>query len=494
MARVLFVLPVPESYGAERPLLNFMQGNAGISLMAGLLKAHGHETEAFVAGHNHMAAGRRLLNLTIARFRPDVVGFSAMAPTFQASVHLARSLRRHHPGLYLVAGGPHVSLNPETTLDAGFDAACVGEGEHPLLELTEQLSRGQRPTSIANFWFRNGTETERNPPRPFLEDLDSLPPADYDVWQKWVDPEMLSLYVKAGMPTVSVLLSRGCPFRCTYCSNHALSRLASGPYVRVRSPDAIVADVRTASQLHPGVHDIYLEVETIGLNQEWALALFERLEAFNAERTSPLRFGCNLRVIPGLQPDALFAAMQTANVRFLNIGLESGSERLRTEVLHRHYSNDDMVRTVAAARRYGLRFTLYNLIGIPGETYEDFLETVRMNRILAPDEHMTSIFEPYPGTELHVVCEERGYLRTVRYDPLGRQRAQLDLPGFSRATIQRCSNWFDYYVFKGRMSNRQLLLRIGTRWFRSSRLLVTVSHWRPLARILRILKSRVRPA
>jgi radical SAM superfamily enzyme YgiQ (UPF0313 family) len=404
---------------------------------------------------------------------------------------LARWLRQHYPQLYLVAGGPHISLNPEATLNAGFDAACVGEGEYPVLELAELFSRGQRPTGIANLWFRKGSEIERNPTRPFLEDLDSLPPADYKIWDKWIDPEMLSLAVKAGTPTVSVLLGRGCPFGCTYCSNHALHKLAAGPYVRFRSPDAIIADLRTVSELHPGVCSVYLEVETIGLNPEWAMSLCTRLKAFNDERPLPLSFGCNLRVVPNFKPDALFAAMQAANVKYLNIGLESGSERVRTEILRRHYSNDDMLNTVAAARRYNLRVNLFNLIGIPGETYEDFLDTVKMNRLLAPDSHMTSIFEPYPGTELHEVCEKQGYLQTASYNPFGRERAQLDLPGFSRAKIQHCSNWFDYYVFKGRISNRQLFLRLGIRWFRSSRLLFTLLRWKPAVRFLRILKSRL---
>jgi hypothetical protein len=81
MARVLFALAIPQSYSAERPLLNFMQGNAGVSLMSGLLRAHGHETEVFVAGHNQLTAGKRLFDQTIARFKPDFVGFSAMAAT-----------------------------------------------------------------------------------------------------------------------------------------------------------------------------------------------------------------------------------------------------------------------------------------------------------------------------------------------------------------------------------------------------------------------------
>jgi anaerobic magnesium-protoporphyrin IX monomethyl ester cyclase len=244
------------------------------------------------------------------------------------------------------------------------------------------------------------------------------------------------------------------------------------------------------SRLHPGIRTVKLEVETITARLDWALALCDQLKAYNAGRPFPLAFGCNVRVTPHMRPDSLFASMRAANFTHLNIGLESGSERVREEILRRHYSNDDVLSTVTAARKHGLRVGFFNLIGIPGETYEDFLETVRMNRLCAPDEHATSIFEPYPGTELHRLCEEKGYLPGAHTDPQGRMRSQLDLPGFPKSRIQHCSDWFDYYVFKGRMSSFQLSLRLGARWFRSSRLLSALSRFRSVVRLLRFLQVR----
>ena len=494
MARVLFAFPVPSSHTPQMPLMNFMQGSLGISFISAYLRANGHETEAVVTGHNHPATSRRLLGEAVARFKPDLVGFSMTAPVFRDGVDVAKWLRQRYPDLYLIAGGPHVSLNPQATLEAGFDAACVGEGEQATLELVRQIGPGRRPRGIQNFWFRDGSAIEKNPPRPFVENLDSLPPADYRIWSKWVDPGMLALQGKGGVPTVSVLLGRGCPFSCTYCSNHALRKLASGTYVRVRSPESIVAEVQSVSELHPDVRTIYLEVETIAAKEDWAIALCGQLQALNAQRSVPLAFGCNLRVFPNLKPDAIFSAMKAANFTFLNIGLESGSERVRNEVLNRRYSNDDICSAVAAARRNGLRVYFYNLIGLPGETYGDFLETVRMNRLCAPDVHLTSIFEPYPGTELHRLCQEKGYLRTAPSNVKARSQAQLDFPGFSRAKIQHCYDWFDYYVMKGRIPARRLWLLLVSHWFHSSWLFKALSRFGPLVRSLHGIKSRLTKA
>jgi radical SAM superfamily enzyme YgiQ (UPF0313 family) len=142
--------------------------------------------------------------------------------------------------------------------------------------------------------------------------------------------------------------------------------------------------------------------------------------------------------------------MSKAHVSFIHIGLESGSERVRREILHRNYSNEDVIRTVTQARAQGLRVSLFNLIGIPGETVADFEMTVRMNRICRPDWHYTSIFYPYPGTRLHSLCENRGLLG----DRFGKGRVErvsaiIDLPEFPRRKIEKNYTWFDYSIYKG---------------------------------------------
>jgi radical SAM superfamily enzyme YgiQ (UPF0313 family) len=262
---------------------------------------------------------------------------------------------------------------------------------------------------------------------------------------EWTDEK--ALYDK--QTRFSVLLGRGCPFQCTYCSNHALSKLASGPYVRFRSPDNIAQEIRENHEKLPSVEEVYLEVETFGVRQKWAIELCSKLERLNATLPQPLRFGVNLRVTPHTDYEPLFKALKRSNFRFVNIGLESGSERIRSEVLKRNYSNEDIINAVQSARRFGLQVSFLNLIGVPGETISDFYETVKMNRICLPDWHGTSIFYPYPGTELHDLCKKQGLLQGGIETEVERTTAVLDLPGFSKKQIQRSYIWFDYYVYKG---------------------------------------------
>ena len=158
--------------------------------------------------------------------------------------------------------------------------------------------------------------------------------------------------------------------------------------------------------------------------------------------------------------ESLFAEFKKSNFSFINIGLESGSERVRREILKRNYSNQDIINAVRLARKYGLKVHFYNMLGIPGETLADFKETVRINRICQPDFHYTSIFYPYPGTVLYSLCEQQGLLKKDLDTEMERCKANLGLPGFTKRQIQKSYLWFDYYLYKGYKPTYKLLAKV----------------------------------
>ena len=179
-----------------------------------------------------------------------------------------------------------------------------------------------------------------------------------------------------------MLVGRGCPFRCTYCSNHILGKLAKGPYVRFRSPGNIMKEIEQITQ-NPHISNVYLEVETIGVKIEFALQLCQALSQFNEKRNIPIKFKINLAVThkPFQDTDlmnSLFTTFKQANIVGINIGLESGSERIRNEVLRRpRYSNEDIISFCTYAKEYDIRVTMFVMIGLPGESLADFRETFK---------------------------------------------------------------------------------------------------------------------
>ena len=265
-----------------------------------------------------------------------------------------------------------------------------------------------------------------------------------------------------------VLLGRGCPFECTYCCNHAFKNLTSGNYIRLRKIDSILSEIRDLVYSHPGKRNIYLEVETIGIDNDWVLELCVKLKDFNSTLNKPLSFGTNLRIVPRLNYRVLFKAFSESNFRYVNIGVESGSERIRRTILNRNYTNQQIIDVVRLAREFALGVNFYNLIGIPGETLSDFKETLNLNRICQPDNALTHIFYPYPGTRLHSLCEEQGLLNENIDTKMERCKSIFDLPGFSKKQIQKEFILFDYNVYKGYKPMFKIFIKILVTYIRSN--------------------------
>lgn len=440
--KIMFVYSADDIDSSSHSLKSRSKIQLGISYISSLLKANGLETRLLLLGSGKWDKQRELIKLHVKNFEPAVLCFTAVFSQYAFIEKAASFVKKNWPEKFCVIGGVHATLNPDIVIKGPFDALCVGEGEFPILELCKKLDAEQTPRGIPNMLFKlPGGEINRTEPRNFLEDLEILPFPDRDMWEPWIknDPN----------DELTLLVGRGCLYGCTYCSNHAIRRVAKGKYVRMRSPENIISEIESIHTAY-SQRKIYLEVEAIALDKKWVFDLCGKLAAFNDSIGNSISYGCNFRVSRQTLDEDLFAAFEMANVRKINIGLESGSERLRRDVLKRNYSNDDFLKTVAFARKYGMSVNVYNLIGIPGESLEDHMETVRMNHICQPDNLCTSIFFPYPGTELYKVCIDQGLISESIHTTKERRTAVLDLPGFSSAQIQRSYRLFSRRVYKGR--------------------------------------------
>ena len=245
--KILFVYSLAETQSARKPLITHEAINFGVSYIASLLKENGHEPDIVVLGSDRKSF--KIIDQHIKEFAPEIVGFSILATQHAFLSEVAGHVKDKFPGIYLIAGGPHVSMNPDQVISGPFDAICIGEGEYPTLELVQKLNQGKPITGIANLWIRTGNKVEKNTTRPFLEDLDALPFPDRGMWSRWIDEHIGARF--------SILLGRGCHFDCTYCSNHALGKVAEGHYVRFRSPDNILSELKDLHHKFPDKRDYF---------------------------------------------------------------------------------------------------------------------------------------------------------------------------------------------------------------------------------------------
>lgn len=352
----------------------------GITTLAGVLPGRGHEAAVVVEPLERDPLG------ALRKLRPDLLAFYATTTMVPWVLDFAARAKRSL-GVPVVVGGPHTTFAPDLALHPSVDFVCRGEGEGALLDLLEGLERRGDPSGIPNLALREEGGLRVNPLRPYVNPLDDLPDPDFSPYARY---RVIRDYYREAYP---ILAGRGCPYDCVFCFVPAYRALYSGQgkYIRWRAHDRIVGEMREARERY-GVRRFVFEDDTFILNPRW-------LRAFGAYYADHLAapFLCQTTAV-SLDEDTVevLRRMGCTGVRF---GLESGNEEMRMKVLRKEVSNEDIARAGRLLKRAGMNFQTFNILGLPGETLEQALETYRLNRRIGTSFAWTSILTSYPGTD-----------------------------------------------------------------------------------------------
>lgn len=370
----------------------------------------------------------------IAAVGPSLVAFSATTHQYPYVERCAHWIKQSSPELLTVVGGTHPTLVPEQVVKSpDWDAVCVGEGEYPLLDLVTALEAGRDFADTPNLWLHRGDQVIRNPLRPLLANLDELPFPDRELFRF---DELLA----ANDGWVDLMAGRGCPYGCSYCCNPGLRERFKGlgKYVRFRSVENVLSEIRFLASSYK-IKTLNFQDDVFTLDRDWVLQFCEQ---YAKEFVFP--FWINTRV-ERITDEGMVAALARAGCRGVRIGIESGNETLRAEILKRRMSNEEIRQAFVLAHKYGLDVYTCNMLGIPGETAEMIEETIALNRQLEPAGLQFSVFYPYPMTELYDVCVREGYL--PQEAPAGasfgscysyyERKSILQLPTLSTAELER---------------------------------------------------------
>jgi len=335
-----------------------------ISLSAFLKRAGFSDVEVM---HPEILGGwRERLEERLREFKPDVVGISAMTAQARSMRDIAALVKRIAPETLVLAGGPYATHYPENcAADPAIDAAVMHEGELTLLELIQLREGGLPFYGVKGIAFRSGKEIVRNPPREFIEDLDSLPLPDWaaldlEAYQNFMPCSILA-YKQRYM---SVMNSRGCPYRCTFCHN------VMGKKFRAQSPERVVEELSALHSKH-GVTHIEVIDDIANCDPERFKAVLRAIAA------SGLKL--KIYLAGGLRGDLLdeetIDLMPEAGVVDLTVAVESGSPRVQ-ELIKKNLDLDRIKRMIAYAARKGLYVQGLFMIGFPGETMRDMWKTL----------------------------------------------------------------------------------------------------------------------
>jgi radical SAM superfamily enzyme YgiQ (UPF0313 family) len=414
------------------------------------------------AGHQTCAVLSRLESpIDVARrFQPDVLAFSATTGTHRHALSRNRELRTTlGTGAYSVFGGPHPTFFPEMISEEGVDACCVGEGEHAMVDLLDTLAARGDPTTIPNWIVKSDGEVHHNDPRPLISDLDSI---------AFPDRSLLSRYrLFRDSPVRYFMSSRGCPYKCTYCFNHIYHELyrGKGRVLRKRSVDNLIEEITRVRANSPFryvrfIDDVFITPDQLG----W-------LEEFTARYSSEvgLPFLCYLR-LDHITPEIAELLKHAGCVTVL-VGLEAGNDQLREVVLKRRMSRDLIITASRVIREHGIHLVLQNMLALPRSQLDHDLETLDLNIACRPSYSLTTLYQPYPRTELGEISFDEGYFHG-NFDDLPEyyvSESVLDVPQKrERENLQRIFALVVRFPFLRRWVDR----------------LVRLPRWRPIQSLL----------
>ena len=366
----------------------------GLAYLIGTLKKEGHIVSLkHLSNENDFEEAIKF----IEKEKPNLHGLS-FTTNQKKYVHAFIKMSKPSTGLTIM-GGVHCSLVKEKVFEdfPDIDGICIGEGEVALKELCNRLENKQDYLNPPSFYFKMGNRLVKNPIAP-LQDIDGLPFPDYTLFD-------YQKIIEDNGELFPMLLSRGCPYDCYYCCNHALRDIYTDKdnYCRFSSVQHSIDIIKHNLSLYPKTKKIVFGDDTFTINKKW-LVNFCNLY----KKDINLPFICNGR-FETIDEEAV-QYLRGAGCVSLDFGVESGNEWLRYYILNRKYSNKKMQEVFRMASKYGIKRLSYNMVGLPFETRKMAQDTFALNLELRPDFGKCFYFYPYEGTKIYQLCLQYGLL------------------------------------------------------------------------------------
>ena len=367
----------------------------GTLYVAAVLQRAGHEVRFF----NGAFTTHEQILRDLKAFDPGFIGIYSTTFGWKKAKKTAADFRdMFQQRVFICAGGPYpIAMQEACLADGGksFDAIVCGEGEMTSLEIVERLESGKGLEGVKGVIYREGEKIIKNPERPLIDDLDSLPFPARELLgdsNKYIPPP--ATYRRK--PVAVLMTSRGCNRRCIYCFQIDKDRKSG---IRYRGVDNVLAEIEHC--LKQGYREIKFIDDTLAADYDRAMRLATEIKKRKLDFTWFASACVNQVDKPLLQ------AFKDAGCWAILFGAESGVQK-NLNAIRKGTTPDQIRKAVKAAQEVGLRVNTPFLFGIPGETFEEGLQTIDFAIDLNPDMANFHAITPFPGTYLYDNLEKYG--------------------------------------------------------------------------------------
>ncbi|GMT42988.1 MAG: B12-binding domain-containing radical SAM protein [bacterium] len=390
---------VPEDIFASKTAgsqINYWQPLGTVWVATAMMEA-GHEVKFY----NGAFKTNSDILTELGNFKPDFVGLYSTAFGWKRAIQAASDIRKLlKENVHITVGGPYPIAGKEKCLEDSkdIDTVVTGEGERTVVEMLERLSSGKNLSGVQGVIYRENGTIVKNPDRPLIEDLDSVP---------FPSRELLGdskLYVPAPamyrrQPVALVMTSRGCDRRCLYCFQIDKKRESGTRGIRFRSVENVMKEIELC--MDQGYKEIKFIDDTLAADYDRAMELAKAIKA------SKFDFTWFVSACVNQVDEPLLRAFKEAGCWAILFGAESGVQK-NLNTLRKGIKIEHTRSAVKAAKKVGLKVSTPFIFGIPGETYEEAMQTIDFAIELDPDVANFHSLTPFPGAELYDNVEKYG--------------------------------------------------------------------------------------
>ena len=395
-------LSLQERYGKDMQKFGAVSEPLGLAYIAGYLEAKGIEVNIIDAQAENLDH-REVLHKVHGKSNA-IFGISVLTPVFNSVRRLCRMLKQLYPDGIIVLGGPHCTALPERTLEEipTADIVCMGEGELTMAEICDHAGDADW-TAIRGICYRKSGEILRNEKRAFIKDLDQIPPPARHLLP--MHRYHLTASRVAGddyCPTI--IVARGCPFKCSYCSR------TFGKSFRAHSITRIVSEIQYLINTYH-IRQINIEADTLTANKRFLGDLCRAM--INAGLPSKLSWTCESRV--DTVDKSTLELMKKAGCWQISYGVETGSQRL-LDLISKGVTLKQVEDAFRWTKATGISIRGFFMLGLPTETPRESQITIEFAKKLDPLYAQFTLTVPYPGTQMFQELDRNDEIRSYDWD------------------------------------------------------------------------------
>lgn len=388
---MLLINPASEKFGGFLSRYVPIGIPVAVGSLAGYLRMHGIPVNVLdeeVTDIDEKSLAKALEGLE----KPYVIGISCLTAHARRGYEHAEMIKRLYPDAVIVTGGLHASALPEESLaHEAIDAVIKGEGEVAVLEFYQAVRKGKPWDEVGNLYFRKNGHIQQNPEMPLVPDLDDLPMFPYDMFRH---PRYEMGFITS---------SRGCPYKCTYCSQ----RMLTGTSYRYKSAKRIVDELEI-------LIDHYSQKQILFYDDNFSFKPRRVIEICDRIIECGLHKKCSFSIQTRADniPDVIIPHMRRANFVHVGFGMETGSERL-AKVIVKGETVADHIDAVQRCQKAGFETSLFMIFGLPTEMAKEREETFNLVQGLNVQMSKYNNLIPYPGTPLYTDLKDSSRVKVL---------------------------------------------------------------------------------